>query len=144
MGCPQPILGATKEQKQNQETSLSKTQLEKFKHCLMKWCTVLCNCLLDKEQAATARIFSLELLPNWVILWGRTESAVHLQKLSPAECETEKYFYSLKKLLVLIVTDTGQKDGISMCPNHFSWDSSDMQIGYSLVASLKFTSFPDL
>lgn len=98
------VLEATEEQKQNQETPLSKTQLEEFKHCLMEWCTVLCNCWFDKEQAVTAHIFSLELLPNWVILWGRTESAVHLQKLSPGECERVKYFYSLKKLLVLIVS----------------------------------------
>lgn len=102
------VLGATEEQKQSQETSLSKTQLEEFKHCLMEWSTVLCNCWFDKEQAVTAHIFSLELLPTGVILWGRTESAVHLQKLSPRECETVKYFYSLKKLLVLTVNTQTQ------------------------------------
>lgn len=41
-------------------------------------------------------------------------------------------------------TNTAQKGGIFMCPNHFSWDSSDMQIGYCLIASLKFTSLTNL
>lgn len=111
----------------------------------MEWCTVPCNCLLDKQQAVRAHIFSLELLPNWVILWGRTESAVHFQKLSPGERETVKYFFSLQNLLVLDNqhTDAAQKGGIFMCPDHFSWALSAMQIVYSLIASFKFP-FPQI